>query len=246
LLLSIPTSAFQGRRDLPAELIDNHPSLNPADVANTLPTPLTASDPTSTIYTPPHDPSTAAAPITGGHSSTNTTSVLHSEDTAAAAAPVTLPSQNLGTPAEAAATSTAPTAASTAEPRSWLGLAVSAPVLRQLTPNHPLLATLADASFEQREDNMMLMSEGAAAAAAAALEAERQALLDKAAQLEQERAAHAAGAAQAEAMRAAAAARAAEIEAELRGEMSARRQQLLQQQEVGSMFVMAGVVPDML
>jgi hypothetical protein len=81
---------------------------------------------------------------------------------------------------------------------------------------------MADESYELHED------------AADALEQERQALLAKAAQLEQERAAHAAAAAQAEAMRASAAARAAVIEEQLRGEMSARRQQLLQQQEVSA------------
>jgi hypothetical protein len=79
---------------------------------------------------------------------------------------------------------------------------------------------MADESYELRDD------------AAEALERERQALLARAAQLEQERAAHAAAAARAEVMRASAAARAAAIQEQLQGEMSARRQQLLLQQEV--------------
>jgi hypothetical protein len=73
---------------------------------------------------------------------------------------------------------------------------------------------------------------GLCAAASGALEHERQALLEKAAQLEQERAAHAAAASEAEAMRAHAAARAAELEVQLRSDVTTRRQQLLQQQEV--------------
>jgi hypothetical protein len=187
------------------------PSLGPTPRGGSiLPTPTTTVKTAIPVFTGSPAMAAVTTPRSGMNSSSSTGNTLLQATPSAAAG------------SGLAGTARVQEAAPTTGYGPGFGLTVSAPVLRQLSPNHPLLSHMADESYELHED------------AADALEQERQAMLAKAAQLEQECAAHAAAAAQAEAMRASAAARAAVIEEQLKGEMSARRQQLLQQQEVST------------
>jgi hypothetical protein len=171
-------TCLQGRRDLPAAVVEKHPSLAVTDTSEGLPTP------------------------------TNTAATTTSSDAAECTA----------------CTISQDTTTSTADSREDIHSSIKEDThtgtssTAHLSTSHPLMG-LSDEC-------------GLCAAAPGALEHERQALLDKAAQLEQERAAHAAAASEAEAMRAHAAARAVELEAQLRSDVTTRRQQLLQQQEV--------------
>eukprot|EP00882_Tetradesmus_deserticola_P006724 GHRQ01007077.1.p1 GENE.GHRQ01007077.1~~GHRQ01007077.1.p1 ORF type:complete len:235 (-),score=98.81 GHRQ01007077.1:359-1063(-) len=173
-------SSKQGRRDLPAEVVEKHPSLAASDTS--LPTPATATSASGTtthLTRVSHDTTSSSRSSTIGPDSTPAAADKHTS-----AGPISSPTAHL-------------------------------------SPSHPLMG-LSDEC-------------GLCAAAPGALESERQALLDKAAQLERERTAHAEAAAEAETMRAHAAARAAELEAKLRSEVTSRRQELLQQQEVRQM-----------
>jgi hypothetical protein len=182
-------SFLQGRRDLPVEVVESHPSLG--DNGTALPTP----------------PATAISSRTSGTDSAacETCSIARSSTASDNACATCGTNTNIAH------------ATTSSSSRDSYSAASAATVLQ---PNHPLMG-LSDEC-------------GLCAAAPGALEHERQALLDKAAELERERAAHAAAAAEAEAMRARAAARAAELEVQLRSDVTSRRQQLMQQQEVST------------